>query len=76
MKRLTVEELLAADLDRHLPALKYLAWSDDVRGTHDEIRELKRVISGDFSEETKAYARNLLAEMRQLLIDLGDEPPA
>lgn len=70
-----VREVLEADLERMMPALKYLAWSDDVRGTHDEIRELKRVIAGDFSEDTKAYALALLAEMRQRLVELGDKPP-
>jgi len=69
-----VRDALLREMDRHLPALEYLAHVEanerrraDINGVRSEIRELERVLAGEFSDTTKAYCRTALQNMRGLL---------
>lgn len=71
---MAVRDILKVELDRHRPALEYLANVERNQrrrayalGIELEIRELERVIAGDFREDTKDYCRSALVDLRRRL---------
>lgn len=74
---LDVRSILMADYERMKPALEYLARAEaqerrrnEIAGIHLEIAELERVMSGEFSDETKAYCRKAWRDMQRRIVDL------